>query len=114
MLTAHTFNLTKRPYDIILQVAWLGLTEKVTWEPACTLPKDLIEKYEAGMTSTTESVITAESYGAITHTHTIVTSSKTTPDRNTEPLAKRAKVSLSMEKGYMINVCVHSSACMYP
>ena len=38
--------------------------------------------------------------------------SKTTLDGHTEPLAKRAKISLSMEKGYVINVHVYPLFCV--
>lgn len=91
------FNHSMYKY-IVLQVAWLGQSEKITWEPASALPKDLIEEYESGSTSTHESIITLESYGAITHTTTIATS-KTKLVGHTQPPVKRAKISHSIEDG---------------
>ena len=68
-----------------LQVAWLGQEERMTWEPASTLPQVLIEEFESGMVGTGQ-MITDARFGVFNHTLVVETSK--VPDA---PLAKKLK-----------------------
>ena len=77
------------------KVAWLGPREELTWELASSIPKLLIEEFEAGISSTQETLSTETKYGVISHT--LVTSTDSV--QASEPPTKHMKVDSVLEDG---------------
>jgi len=76
------------------KVAWFGV-EEITWEPASTLPQNLVDEFESGCAA--EEVLHDSRYGV--RSHTIIV-----PARQSEetPPAKKLKRT-QWEKGYTLS-----------
>lgn len=74
--------------------------EKVTWELASSIPKPLIDEFEAGVSSGQESTVTTTAYGVVSHT--LITSSKQLQVE--EPSPKHIKQSSLWEEGYGMHI----------
>ena len=80
---------------IHLKVAWIGNEEKITWEPASTLPEIIVKEFEDGLSTSEETLLTKSKYGITSHT--IITSQQLPAP------AKRSKTdSPSVEEKYAL------------
>jgi len=58
-------------YFVLLQVLWLGVPQcKATWEPASSVPQDLMADFEAGVTTEVD-IDTTSAYGHVSNTMTV-------------------------------------------
>ncbi len=73
-------------------MAWFEPEKSITWEPAATLPRCLIDEFEKG--TAREELVDDSRYGV--QSHTMVISGRET---DKEPPAKRVKLT-QFEKGY--------------
>jgi len=83
------------------KVAWFGVEEKITWEPASTLPQSLVDEFESGCTA--EEVLHGSRYGVKSHTIKLALQGKLKrfpPQRN--------RSVHSGEKGTLCLVALHS------
>ena len=78
-----------------LQVAWLEPVEKVTWELASTIPKGLIDEFEAGVSLNEKTLVSKPTYGVVSHT--LIMSDHLQTET---PASKRPRQNLSLEEGY--------------
>lgn len=52
----------------MLKVAWIGSKKEVTWEPASSVPQELVKEFEEGITSSMETLSSEKKYGVIAYT----------------------------------------------
>ena len=82
---------TLRVYNLRIQILWLGSPEcSATWEPLTSLPKKLIDNYEAGLRTESQVNITTN-YGHISGMITVTHNDNALP-----PDTKKSKTNPSI------------------
>ena len=75
-------------------MAWLGKSNKLTWEPGSNLPPELVDEFEKGITPN-EVTVSDKKFGVVQHTLVL---ERHTGTRD-EPPAKRTKLCQNWDEG---------------